>query len=484
MSVLRSIVAAAALLTVSARAQRVVGKPFGFAAGTTGGGAATPAAPSDITQLAKWLSDDTPRVILIDKEFDFTGSEGTCSDCSCCIPSSNTCGSSGQNAIATDFGWCGNSPNITCTYDTAGTEGLEVASDKSIVGVGSAGVIRGKGLRMTGGVSNIIIQNIHITEINPEYIWGGDAISLDGTDKIWIDHVKVSLVGRQMFVSGYESSGSVTISNSEFDGRTDWSASCDGHHYWTLLGLGENEQITFARNYIHHTSGRSPKLGETSYWHAYNNYWSDNTGHAFDAESTANALIEGNVFSNVNTPLMEENLDAVFAVSADDESSCSGALGRSCIPNILTNSGELSSAGDGVFSGWLSDEGALSLMPASQVAAYVMDHAGVGKPGAGDYSSSVAIPSSTPAPSSSALAKRHGRHDRHDDDGVRPGRFPRLTEAGPGASRTPGPAPSWTWRTVGVPTPKPTPCSSTALGKPTGGHLPPRFPIFGDLGIF
>ena len=66
-----------------------------------------------------------------------------------------------------------------------------VASDKTILGSGSDGVIKGKGLRMANGVSNIIIQNIHITELNPQYVWGGDAITLAGTDMIWIDHVKV-----------------------------------------------------------------------------------------------------------------------------------------------------------------------------------------------------------------------------------------------------------------------------------------------------
>lgn len=44
---------------------------------------------------------------------------------------------------------------------------------------------------MANDVSNVIIQNIHITELNPEYVWGGDAITLDGTDMVWIDHVKV-----------------------------------------------------------------------------------------------------------------------------------------------------------------------------------------------------------------------------------------------------------------------------------------------------
>lgn len=29
---------------------------------------------------------------------------------------------------------------------------------------------------------------------------------LDGTDQVWIDHVKISLIGWQMFVAGYEAS--------------------------------------------------------------------------------------------------------------------------------------------------------------------------------------------------------------------------------------------------------------------------------------
>jgi pectin lyase len=204
MSLIKSLIAAIALLGAHVNAAGVSGSAIGFASGTTGGGSAAAAAPSDIAQLTAWLSDSTPRVILIDKEFNYLTSEGKCTDCKCCIPESNTCGSAGQNAID-NSDWCGSYPTTTCTYDKAGLEGLTVASNKSIVGVGSAGVIRGKGLQMKNGVSNVIIQNIHITELNPQFIWGGDAISLSGTDKIWIDHVKVSLVGRQMFVSGYES---------------------------------------------------------------------------------------------------------------------------------------------------------------------------------------------------------------------------------------------------------------------------------------
>jgi pectate lyase len=49
---------------------------------------------------------------------------------------------------------------------------------------------------MVNGATNVIIQNVAITDINPEYVWGGDAITLDGTDNVWIDHVTVSFHSR------------------------------------------------------------------------------------------------------------------------------------------------------------------------------------------------------------------------------------------------------------------------------------------------
>ena len=51
--------------------------------------------------------------------------------------------------------------------------------------------------RIANGAKNVIIQNIHITNLNPQYVWGGDAITLAGTDLVWIDHVKVSEMGER-----------------------------------------------------------------------------------------------------------------------------------------------------------------------------------------------------------------------------------------------------------------------------------------------
>ncbi|KAJ5390958.1 uncharacterized protein N7496_002026 [Penicillium cataractarum] len=454
MALQRTLLAAIALLGATAQATGVSGTAFGFATGTTGGGNAAAAAPSDITQLTEWLTDSTPRVILIDKEFNYLNSQGKCTDCKCCIPSSNSCGSSGQNAIDLDSSsWCGSYPTTTCTYDKAAIDGINVASNKSIVGVGSAGVIRGKGLRLVNGVSNVIIQNIHITELNPQYIWGGDAITLDGTDQVWIDHVKISLIGRQMFVAGYEASGRVTISNSEFDGQTSWSASCDGHHYWTVLGYGKNDKVTFTGNYIHHTSGRSPKLEFNSYWHVYNNFWFNNTGHAFDIGEGTNALIEGNVFQQVKTPFLADSSPGkTFAVTASDKSTCDSALGRTCAANTLTSSGTLSASDESVLSSWPSGESGIDVLDAGRVKSSVLSNAGVGK-------------------LSSATSSKKAR--QFDGWGHA------LSSAGPGATpcATPsGAAPKWTWKTIGV---KPThqPSGFPPLPKESHGAGSGSFPF-------
>lgn len=97
--------------------------------------------------------------LLKTSRFNFKGTEGTTSE-NGCRPASNTCpGNGGQDAI-NKASWCTNGnagagvTTIPVTYDTAGVAGINVGSNKSIIGVGSSGVIRGKGLRMANGVKN------------------------------------------------------------------------------------------------------------------------------------------------------------------------------------------------------------------------------------------------------------------------------------------------------------------------------------------
>ncbi|KAK7511169.1 pectin lyase A precursor [Phyllosticta citriasiana] len=357
----------------------VVGTAEGFAKGVTGGGSATPVYPSTTDELVSYLEDDVARVIILNKEFDFKGTEGTVTE-NGCRPASNTCGTSGQDAI-NEADWCTNgnagdgSTTISVTYDKAAILGILVGSNKSLVGEGTKGVIRGKGLRMVSGASNVIIQNIHITELNPQYIWGGDALTVNGADMIWIDHVKVSLIGRQMFVAGTQASNRVTISYCEFDGNTSWSASCDGHHYWSVYLLGSNDLITMKGNYLHHLSGRAPKVGSNTLLHFVNNYHYANTGHAFDVGSAnANVVIEGNVFQNVKTVLLENKGKIFAAPSTSANSVCQSPLGHTCQVNAFGSSGTLT----GTDTGFLSKFAGKNVASASAATAVSSASAGVG----------------------------------------------------------------------------------------------------------
>lgn len=185
--------AAFAAWASNAAAIAVSGAAEGFAKGVTGGGSATPVYPKSNAELVSYLGDSSARVIVLDRTFDFTGSEGS-TTASGCAPWGT--GSACQLAINKD-NWCKNyqpnAPTVSTTYDKAGLLGITVASKKTILGSGNKGIIKGKGLRIVSGANNIIIQNIHITNLNPHYVWGGDAITLDGADMVWIDHVKVRL---------------------------------------------------------------------------------------------------------------------------------------------------------------------------------------------------------------------------------------------------------------------------------------------------
>ena len=61
---LRTVLTAASLAVGLAQGQ-VVGTATGFATGVTGGGDAKAAAPSDIAELTDWLTDDTPRCVVV-----------------------------------------------------------------------------------------------------------------------------------------------------------------------------------------------------------------------------------------------------------------------------------------------------------------------------------------------------------------------------------------------------------------------------------
>ena len=147
----------------------VTGAAEGFAKGVSGGGSGRTVTPSSTSELVNYLGSSESLNIVLTKTFDFTGSEGTATEPGCAPWGT---GSTCQKAINKD-NWCNNyqpnAPKVNIQYDKAGMLGITVKSNKSLVGQGNKGVIKGKGLRMVSGVSNIIIQNVQVTEISKSH---------------------------------------------------------------------------------------------------------------------------------------------------------------------------------------------------------------------------------------------------------------------------------------------------------------------------
>lgn len=150
-----------------------------------------------------------------------------------------------------------------------------------------------------------------------------------------------------------------------------------------MLLLGEDDQITLVNNYFHDVSGRAPKVGSEGSMvvHAVNNLFSNNQGHDFDVTTGGNVLIEGNVFSAVDTPIYPPADDTgnVFNVPEGSEADCAAFIGRDCVANTLTDSGEwpvydntdaLSALGNGT--------ALIEPTDAAEVEEYVMANAGIG----------------------------------------------------------------------------------------------------------
>lgn len=137
----------------------------------------------------------------------------------------------------------------------------------------------------------------------------------------------------------------VSLTNNYIDGVTDYSATCDGYTYWGIYLDGDSDLVTMKGNYIYHTSGRSPKVQGNTLLHAVNNYWYDNSGHAFEIGSGGYVLAEGNVFQNIDT-VVESPIDGQLFTSPDTTTNevCSTYLGRVCQINGFGSSGTFSQA--------------------------------------------------------------------------------------------------------------------------------------------
>ncbi|RMP79739.1 Pectin lyase [Pseudomonas syringae pv. actinidiae] len=384
--------------------------PEGFAKGVTGGGAAAAVHPSTLDQLRSALcasydsrgacTDETPRVIVLEHLFDFRGSlvakgSAETTEPGCMV---KQCPHGGEQlALNGPNNFCQSRPPVMVTYDNAGLKPLKVGSNKTLIGVGKKAGIQGAGLFIGDGAHNVIVRNLTLSDINPSVVWGGDALTLNKADGVWIDHNTFARIGRQMIVTGWGTASHVTISSNEFDGRTPYSSTCDGHHYWVWLFLGSQDTLTLSKNYIHDSSGRAPHSGGMNNAQVcaqlVNNVFQRMTyqGAIMSRTSSSQLLVEGNDFENVAHPLFNDTDQpgTAFALfgpgPAGANDVCMSVIGRACVANQQQMSGDDYRPQDTSVLEAFRDYRQFLVVPVSaqEARARVPEDAGVGKVGVG-----------------------------------------------------------------------------------------------------
>jgi pectate lyase len=297
-------VAAASALTVALPGTAAaVGSPTGFGAGTTGGGNASAVTVTSGSALVSAMQSSSASVIRVQGTLTISGMQ-------------------------------------------------DVASNKTIIGVGSGATITGGGLDIDG-VSNVIIQNLNFRN------WADDGINVqDGSTRIWIDH--------NNFSNGYD--GALDIKRGSDYITVSWNKFFS-HDKTMLLGHSDSNgsqdrghlRVSYHHNWFAGTGQRHPRVRFGNPVHVYNNYYQGVTSYGVASTVEAGVLVEGNYFENTNR-----------ACDLGQGSSPAGTL-------VQRNNTFVSSGGCAASGSVKSIPYGYSLDPSGNVKSIVQNGAGVGK---------------------------------------------------------------------------------------------------------
>jgi pectate lyase len=194
----------------------------------------------------------------------------------------------------------------TITLPTGTTDGMhDVASDKTIIGLGADARLVGGGLNIgvpvdddvtsppADAVHNVIIRNLAITGATD------DLVNVQMfSHHIWIDH--------NDFSNGDD--GAVDIKRGSDFVTVSWNRFHD-HDKTLLLGHDDDNgaqdigrlRVTYHHNYFDGSDQRNPRVRFGESVHVYNNYYRDNSYGVVSAMN-AGVVLEGNYFFSVNNP--------------------------------------------------------------------------------------------------------------------------------------------------------------------------------------
>lgn len=182
------------------------------------------------------------------------------------------------------------------------TEQIRPKSNKTIVGVGSQGVLTGGGFYIVGA-SNIIIQNLTITELLPGE---NDAITVEKSKYVWIDHCDLST---SLSDPRGTYDGLIDITHGSDFVTVSWTRLHD-HYQVSVVGHSDNNAledsghllVTWHHNFFQNVDSSTPRV-RFGRAHLLNNYYLNVSGNAISSQLGAEVVVEKNYFENAPFPL-------------------------------------------------------------------------------------------------------------------------------------------------------------------------------------
>ncbi|MFG3498777.1 pectinesterase family protein [Streptomyces sp. NPDC047928] len=199
----------------------------------------------------------------------------------------------------------------TITMNPVGKE-IKVASDKTIVGSGTAGHIVGGGFFLGQGVHNVIIRNLTIRD-SYQGIWNDkdhdfDAVQMDGAHHVWIDHNDLRNMADGL-IDVRKDSTYVTVS---------WNRLSNNNK---TFGIGWTPNvvtdITIHHNWLRETEQRNPSTDNAAHAHLYNNYLQDDTGTGITtsygnySRGKTRMVLENSYFQGLKNPVIKDGTAAL-----------------------------------------------------------------------------------------------------------------------------------------------------------------------------
>jgi pectate lyase len=221
-------------------------------------------------------------------------------------------GSLGPTVVATTLEelktYLGSSTPTVVTFSglIQGTDSINVASNKTLLGVGSDAHLQGLELSLNGS-RNVIIRNIALSHVIAEGAGvANDGIVLSGAMNVWIDHCDLysDLAHGKDYYDGLleikNGSSFVTVSRCHIH----------DHYKVSLISSGDDQvgdtviRATYHHNHFHDVSSRLPSIrfGKA---HVFNNYYLNvPNGSGVNSRMGAVVRVEGNHFQGVENPIV------------------------------------------------------------------------------------------------------------------------------------------------------------------------------------